>query len=430
VPLAFILTVALAARLVFAMAVVGLDNPGKGDEADYVSIATSLANGTGFSSDGVHRTARRPPLFPFVLSLLFRAAGHATGPARVLNVLLGVLVVALLYALTSLRFGRSVAMVAAGIASIHPFLVFISAYVLTENLYIVLWLLALLAVGPPKPMPSLRRIALFAVLAALATLTRPTGLPVFAFLTAGYVLAWQPAWKRSARAVLLAVAVFAVVLAPWTLRNARGFGGWVGLTTHGGVTFYQGNNAKIIEVPQYRGGVAPLSALPHFEQIAGAGERERDRRAWKLGAEFLRTHLRELPRVAWWKFARFWRLRSDVGMAGIKSGWWFSRDSTLGDLAARIDVPMAFFAVLFPLFIAGMWFLRLHAGDAVDLYAFVLAHTAVAILFFGSLRGRIPVEPFIALFAAVAVVRGWRTLCAGRARTPRSGPARAETDTR
>jgi hypothetical protein len=34
----------------------------------------------------------------------------------------------------------------------------------------------------------------------------------------------------------------------------------------------------------------------------------------------------------------------------------------------------------------------------------VLVHTAVAMAFFGSLRGRIPVEPVICIFAGVAVV--------------------------
>jgi hypothetical protein len=43
--------------------------------------------------------------------------------------------------------------------------------------------------------------------------------------------------------------------------------------------------------------------------------------------------------------------------------------------------------------------------ELLFLYGVVVAHTAVALVFFGSIRGRVPVEPVIAIFAAVTIDR-------------------------
>jgi hypothetical protein len=57
------------------------------------------------------------------------------------------------------------------------------------------------------------------------------------------------------------------------------------------------------------------------------------------------------------------------------------------------------------LFIAGLVLTRARWRDLTFLYGVVVAHTAVALVFFGSIRGRIPVEWVIAVFAAVTVDR-------------------------
>lgn len=180
------------------------------------------------------------------------------------------------------------------------------------------------------------------------------------------------------------------------------------MTCHGGITFYQGNNQKVVDVPHYRGGVAPLAGLPHAREIRGMSELERERFTWARGKEFLRDNKRLVPRLLWWKFARFWRLRSEAGLSGIKSGWWWSKDTFLGRLASSFDVGFVYAAVAFPLFLGGVLLTRSRWRELLFLYGVVVAHTAVALVFFGSIRGRIPVEPVIAVFAAVTVERLYR----------------------
>jgi len=409
-----ILVIAALARIGFGVGVVGLFSPPKADEADYHAIASHLAAGDGFVDETGRPTGRRPPAYPALLSAVYRVVGPRPAAGRVLQMALGVVIVALVYSITRRHFDKATARVAAALAAVNPFLVFISGYALTENLYIVLLLLAvrvlprLDAEGPP-----VSRWFYGAVLLALAALTRPTGLPVVLWVGAAVLLFGGGEISTRIAEVAVVGLVTVALLLPWAFRNQVTFGSWVGLTTHGGITFYQGNNERIVDVPHYRGGVAPLDMLPHYDQLARLDEGARDDYAYRLGKEFVRSHAAMMPRIAWWKFKRLWRLQSDVGLSGIRSGWWFANDSRLGHLAATVDAGFAYAIVAFPLFVAGLLLSWRRWREMMPFYGIVAAHTAVALVFFGSIRGRLPIEPVIAMFAAVALVALVRRLRPG-----------------
>ena len=191
---------------------------------------------------------------------------------------------------------------------------------------------------------------------------------------------------------------------PWMIRNATTMGGWVGITSYSGMILLQGNNQKVVDIPHYRGGVAPLAGLPRYDELVRMGELERDAFAGKMARQFLRENWRVIPKLAWWKLQRFWRLQSDTGLSGIRSGWWFSSRSFLGSLASRFDVGFLYSVVVFPLCIAGVVVTRRRWRELALLYAPPILHTGLAIVFFGSIRMRVPVEPVMAIFAAAALV--------------------------
>jgi 4-amino-4-deoxy-L-arabinose transferase-like glycosyltransferase len=398
-----ILAVAALARLVFAGAVVGWDTPPKADEADYHAIAVNLLEGDGFVSFEETPTARRPPGYPVFLAAIYAVTGESARAGRVAQVILGVVVVALTGLLARRAFGGTVALFAAALSALNPFLAFISGYLLTENLYMVLLLAALLVARDPRTLAaSHRRAVATGALLALATLARPTGLPMFEWVL-GALLVWSGvSWRTRLSRGALAAAAFALVVLPWYARNASVVGGWV-LTTHGGVTFLQGNNEKVASVPQWRGGAAPLEVLPRFDEMAGLDELARDRLAWDLGRDYLRTHANEVPGVVFWKLVRFWRLHSDMGLSGVKSGWWWSKDSTLGRVAADFDVGFAYAVVVVPLFVLGVVATFRRWRELSLPLGVVVVHTAVAMVFYGSLRSRIPIEPVMCMLAAAAL---------------------------
>jgi 4-amino-4-deoxy-L-arabinose transferase-like glycosyltransferase len=400
-----ILVAAALLRVVFSGWVVGFGAMTKGDEADYHAIATQFASGNGFSNPDGTPTARRPPAYPTFLAALYVVFGPDPVAGRIAQVILGVIIVALTASIARRLFDEKVALVAAAFAALNPFLAFISGYLLTENLYLVLLLSALRLAPDPRRAAGvpLRRACAVAALLAGATLTRPTGMPVFEWILAATLLFGAAAWRARLLRVLAMAAVFTIVVMPWHARNRAVMGGWV-LTTHGGITFYQGNNHKVADIPSWRGGVAPLESLPRFDELASMGEVARDRMAWQMGREYLRYQWREIPGLVKWKLIRFWRLRSDMGLSGIRSGWWWSKESALGRLAANVDVGFVYALVAIPLFVAGLWFTRRRWRELLFLYGLVIVHTTVAVVFFGSLRSRLPVEPVICIFAAAATM--------------------------
>jgi 4-amino-4-deoxy-L-arabinose transferase-like glycosyltransferase len=399
-----ILVVAALSRFGFSVWVVGLHAMTRGDEADYQTIATHLADGKGFAAVEETPTARRPPAYPVFLSLVYRVTGADRAAGRIAQIILGVLVVWLTVRVASAWFGEGAAAWAGWFAALNPFLVFLSGYLLSENLYLV-FLLGALAVAPTATIlarASMVRAAVAGVLLGLATLTRPSGLPMLEWILLATLLFASAPWRGRLARLAVAGAIFALVLAPWLVRNARVTGAPV-LTTHGGITFYQGNNEKVATTPQWHGGAAPLEALPGYDRLSPMTELERDREAWKLGKTYLRSHPGQAFHLIAWKLVRCWRLKSDMGLSGIRSGWWFNNRSALGKVAAQLDVGMVYAIVALPLFLAGLYLTRERWRGLLFGYGVVLVHTAIAVVFFGSLRTRIPIEPVICAFAAAAI---------------------------
>lgn len=404
--LVIIIMLAVALRAMFWLEVVGPAAPLRGDEIDYDAIARSLASGHGFSLIADKPTASRPPLYPILLAGVYRISGARAEAGRAFQILLGGAIVLLAYLLGRRLFSESAALAAAALAACNPSLIFISSYMLAENIYVVLLLafLVLFAGDRTKPL-SYAACAAGGVLLGLASLARPNAFP-FALFAAVSLLFFGAGARgaRLAKSIVMLAAVFAV-LAPWAARNDARFGKPVFFTTHGGITFYQGNNRVAYDVPTYRGTVAPLEALPGWDDIKGKGEVAGDAEAWRLGKAFVRENPDLLPRMAAWRFTRFWRLAGDAPFSGVKSGWWWDKGKRFGRLASSLDVVFLFSVVVIPLFIIGLVMTIRRYRSLVYLYGVILVHTATAVVFFGSLRARMGVEPVIAVFAGCCAVR-------------------------
>ncbi|MCX5752323.1 MAG: glycosyltransferase family 39 protein [Candidatus Krumholzibacteria bacterium] len=404
--LGIIIVLALAFRALFWLEVLGPAAPLRGDEIDYDAIARSLASGHGFSLIPDMPTAARPPLYPILLAGVYRIAGARADAGKILQILLGGAIVLLVYLLARRLFSETAALVAAAIVACNPSLIFISSYLLAENIYIVLLLsfLVLFAGGRTKPL-SYAACAVGGILLGLASFARPNAFP-FAIFAAGSFLLFGTGARgaRLGKSIVMLAAAFAV-LAPWAARNEARLGKPVLFTTHGGITFYQGNNRVACDVPTYRGTVAPLEALPGWDDIKAKGEIAGDAEAWRLGKAFIRENPDLVPRMAAWRFMRFWRLAGDAPYSGVKSGWWWDKSKRFGGLASSLDVVYIFSIVVIPLFIIGLVMTIRRARSLVYLYGMILVHTASAIVFFGSLRARMGIEPVIAVFAGSCAVR-------------------------
>ena len=412
--------IALGLRAGYSALALGPHPVPSSDALSYDTAAWNLARGAGFALDGAHgpyATAFVPPVVPWLTSLLYRIAGHDFPAALFMQCVIGALVPLLLAALARATVGSSVARIAMWLAVLHPLLVFFSGYLLTETTFCAILLLALLASVEWLKTPRRSRALGAGLLWGAAALTRPTALPL-PLLVAAW--AWFPlglttgAAERARQLAMLALGV-ALVVAPWTMRNASAMHAFVLITTGGGRSLLDANNPVVWSDPATRGGATSVYHLePYATQFQGLSETQIDARSGAMAREYLLKHVSEWPAMAIAKLARFWRLTSEGG----GTGRWASGNSPLVAVLRVLDPLLVWSVLTMPLALYGIWVaLRGPRGLFQSLPVLVIfTFTAGAMVYWGSLRLRVPGEPLVVLYAAIgadALLKRWRVRRSG-----------------
>jgi 4-amino-4-deoxy-L-arabinose transferase-like glycosyltransferase len=412
VPLAGILLVALLLRLAFGLGY-WVDKPLTLDEQEYLLLARSLASGQGYaypavigeSPDAVH--FERPPVYPAVLAGVLVATGHpwtATGrgqpvemprssseiPRAVVLVqsLLGVAAVWLLAAVAGRMAGPAAAPVAALLGAIHPALVWICGYALSEALFSCLALLAawmLLRGDESQAGPRAAWVTTAGVVVGAALLAKEA---MLFFLPLGAL--WFLVRARARDALLLLAGVLLAV-APWVARNYVVHDRFVLTAAHGGVTFWTGNN------PMARG-EGDLAANPDMKRVRNAMEtanrgvspQEMDAIYYREALGFIRRHpldwLVLQARKLFYSFVPIgpsYRLHSRLYLV---ASW----------------VP---YFLLLPLAVVGLARLGQQASRGWPLLLMALGTLMMNLVFFPQERFRIPVvDPALIACATAAIV--------------------------
>lgn len=271
-----------------------------GDPEEYYRAALHLLQG------GYYDTGKwiRPPLYPLLLALLFRLLGVDVSAAMLAQALLTGVGVLAFGAYAWQRFGRRrTALLAALLAALYLPLASFGSVMFAEGLFVLLMPLALAALdraihapdqrrtsnderpatpdtGPrtedegaavrshtasaahpraPAPHHPFARWALIAgALLGLATLTRAVGL---FFIPLAALLVWLLAARRGAwRGAALLLLGAALVIGPWTARNALVHGRLILVDTNGAVSMWYGS---IRDEAEQRAGEARLFGIPN-----------------------------------------------------------------------------------------------------------------------------------------------------------------------
>ncbi len=266
----------------------------------YDVFAQNLATHGVYGWTPAAPTAFWPVGTSFLYSLLFRAFGHGYGPIVVLNVALGVAVVALTMLLATRWFGPTAGALAGALVAAWPSQVQFTTVLASELPFMVLVLAAAwvsLRDGAAGP----GRAVLTGVLLAAASYVRPTALLLPALF--GAVLAVRTRRLAPLAWAALAVVTMAACIAPWTVRNARLFHRVVLVSTNGGTNAWMGNNPHTsgeFMPPPYPAGMNEAESNEHLGRearayILGHPIRFAARSALKL----VRLHERESIGVTW-----------------------------------------------------------------------------------------------------------------------------------
>jgi 4-amino-4-deoxy-L-arabinose transferase-like glycosyltransferase len=400
--------------------------PGVADQISYHALALRVLDGHGFSfgtgwwpaTPANEPTAHWSYLYVLVLTGVYGLVGPVPLVARLLQAsAVGVLQPLLTYRIAFRLFGGRVALVSAALAAAYAYFVYYAGVLLTEPLYIVAILWGIDAAQRLASAPSstsrgdLVRWLELGVALAVAVLLRQVVLLVVPVVLAwsvwrvrhrraGQGAAWQDGWRAG---VAVAVAVLALAIAPWTVRNYLAFHEFVPLNTNAGFAFYWGNH------PIHGTEFIPILPAPVYgqlipDELKGLNEAQLDKALLRRGMGFVaddpaRYAMLSLSRVS--EYFRFWP----------------SRDAGAASNAARV----LSFGLCLPFFVAGLvtsWTrgprdvgeASADRADVVLVVGFALVYSMVHFLSWTLVRYRLPVDALMVPFAALAMVQLYDTV--------------------
>lgn len=311
-----VLAVALALRVVAAFGVTRYaEAKGKpcvfGDTAIYWELARTIVAGEPYlvSQWGVPHYALRTPGYPLFLAACREVFGPSLLAVRLVQAVLGTASAWLAAKLAGAVLGKdrpggvSVPLAAAAIAAIDPYIVGLSALVLSEATFLPLmlaglWGLARLWGPAPTARPGL--VAAGTGLAmGLAILSRPSWALFLPVVLAGWAVgAGRGGWGRAIRGGLVVALAAALVLAPWWVRNGRVFGRFVPTALWVGASLYDGISP----------GATGASDMAFVDEpdVRGLGEVEQDATFLARSKAFAGAHPGRVAWLAMVKLGRFW----------------------------------------------------------------------------------------------------------------------------
>ena len=356
------------------------------DPITYDQIATNILSGKGFSGASFYYppgtdvlTSFWDPLYPYFLAAVYAVFGHSIPAVRVVQALIGAGSVAMAWHIGRRLAGPTPGLLAAAILAGYPFLLYYTGQLLTETLFIGL-ILATVSAGIEAMRAG--RVRWFVILGVAGGLAAMGRAEAFAF-TLAYVpwCAWF-ARPRVGRRWVLALSVgwlaAAATLAPWTIRNTVTFGRPIITTTKLGYNLYKYYHPEM--TPDQTVRVVPFPNLDGLDEPARADLMQR------LGTGFM---LNDPARTAQFMAAKFLLLFKLTP----------SNDATRGYAL----ISLLSFGLLLPFMAVGAVMAIWRGPTWWPVAGYVGFSIASKTAVFAGIRLRMQVEPFLVLFAALAI---------------------------
>jgi tetratricopeptide (TPR) repeat protein len=374
----------------------------------------------------------RPPLYVYLLFLVYRLFGFSIGAALTVQAILGGATCLLTCLLGARLFSRRVGLAAGVIVAFYGPMIFFDLRLVAPSLVTLCYLGVLLLAVRAASRPTWHNWLLLGVVTGIAALARPSIAPFFLLVPTAWIVVRgadgvvdpSPAYRerfwqgRLIALTCLAAGSMAPII-PVAVRNYRASGQFIPICTYGGANLYVGNNPHAEDTIALRPGPAwdRLMRLPDAEGMVSPRERE----AHFLG--LFMDYVRRQPGDFFAGLARKARLYFNGREIPRNVDLYMHRQfsGVLSLLVWQIGSFCFPFGVLLPLGLVGMFVGGRRPPHRVLLVGYALACAVSVVVFFVAGRYRLPVVPVLAIFAVHAVF--WLRDQISRARYRRAGGA-------
>lgn len=265
------------------------------------------------------------------------------------------------------------------VSAIYPHFIFYSIAQLSETLFIFAFYSAIWVLYH-------KRFLFGSVLLVLCILTRPSTdffAPVLIFLFS--ITVHKLGWKSTIKNMLCYLGVYLTLMSPWWIHNAIKYDSFVRLSLGDGHVLYSGNNQN----NKTGGGVATGSKFDDldttiFDHIKDPVERNEAKK--RAAITFIKDNPSEFFMLAAKKFIRFWRL------------WPFAPEYQKLHYILVSLLSYGCILALAMISFAGTCKKKFSKMSPLLLYTIYLCAVSMATI--GSIRYRLPVEPFLIILAS------------------------------
>jgi tetratricopeptide (TPR) repeat protein len=355
----------------------------------------------------------RAPLYPYFLGTLYALLGESFYLPRLIQTIIGSFSCVLIFLLGKKLFHRTIGIIASVIACFYaPFIHFDAEFELPvlEVFFDLILLLILLNAGTKL---KKRWWLLVGMVLGLSAIVRPNILIFVPFVLLWICLKfWGENRNRIVSSGLFFLLGMILVTSPVTFRNWMVGKDFVLISSQGGMNFFIGNNpisdgktakAAYVSLPLegYKDNVW-ITSIRLAEKSMGKKLKPSEiSNFWfRQGFHFIKTHPLKFLQLLGKKLYYFW---NSYEIEIIRNIYFFSRWSSVLRLLLWDHLLRFPFGIISPLAIFGIILNAKFWKKFFLIYAFILSYMFSVILFFVTSRHRLPVVPFLIIFASYSI---------------------------
>jgi 4-amino-4-deoxy-L-arabinose transferase-like glycosyltransferase len=326
-------------------------------------------------------------------------------PARIVQALIGTLIVGLIGVVAAQLWGRRASLVSMGLAAIYLPLILVGGSVMSEPLFAALMLGALAAALAHRGSAHRMRWALLAgLLAGLAILTRANAGVLLLPLA---IAVWDLRPRFSARSLVAPVAlvlVAIVAVSPWTIRNAKVFHSFIPVSTQAGSALAGTYNDQAAHDRENPASWRALFHIPEYQALHNRRgeipEPVLEQMLRKRALRYVREHPGYVAKVGLW---------STLRMLDLASLQWSRHTASTISVSAHWAVAGVVCFWLFALLALAGAFTRAARRTPWFVWAMpLLLYLGVVFLVVETPRYRTGIDPFLVMLAALALTSLWQ----------------------